>query len=191
MKRIHFPDQGNVSPTCSQFAHFDCHQFIACPTASKQAAKGVDHDLIAIALLQQKPAHAATGISARLHFAAVRVEDSHKGGGILRAGSRGLDDQQFIAAHSFSPVANPNDFFNRRPVWLVTSVHDNKIVAQTVHLNERSTARDDSGPLFGKWDMWIHRMGFLCESVAGIYWDVIYVMSDVTYILSINNFIPI
>ncbi len=86
-------------------------------------------DIIAIAVLQQEPANAATGISARLHFAAIRVEDSHKGGGILRAGSRRFDDQQLIAAHPFASVANPNDFFNRRHVWLVASVHDNKIVA--------------------------------------------------------------
>jgi hypothetical protein len=161
MKRIHFPGQRNVLPVCLQFAHFDRHLFSACPTASEPSAKGVDQNPVALAFLQQEPAHATAGVSASFHFAAIRVEDSHKGGGIRRARFRRFDDQQFITAHPCAPVADPNDFCHRWSVRLYAPVHNNKIVAQAVHLNKRSTARDDTGLVFGKRDGFIHRVGVL------------------------------
>ena len=99
-------------------------------------------------LVHQQPRHAARGIAAALHLAAIGVEDAHGGIGAV-AGA--FDHDDLIAADAEPPVGDGarGRGVQRKPLF--ARVEHDEIVAQPVHFQERGHGRAYIGasPLVG------------------------------------------
>ena len=136
MQGIDCMGQGYILPGGSQAAHFHGYQFIPGPATAEPAAQGVYHHRITFTFLQKEPSHTTGGVAASLNLATVRIEDSYKSNCIrgFRSVGRLFDNKQFVPANPLAPVTYPHDLFNCGPVWLVAAVHNNKIIAKSMHL---------------------------------------------------------
>jgi len=127
-------------PVCPHPAHFNGNLFFSNKATGKHAALGLYDNFFAVAFSHQKPANAAGGVAACFNLAAIRIDDPHKCVRSVRLGR--FDHQQLITAYALAPVTDADDLLHTRRIGLLAPIHNDEIIAQTMHLDKRPANLD-------------------------------------------------
>ena len=133
--RIHVLRQRDGLPPQVRRAHADAVATIVQPPGGQHADDGFDRRGLT-GFLEAQPGDAAGGIATGLGLTAVRVENAHED--LRRRVLRRFEHDQLVTADAKVPVSDPLRLRRRRGKGHLAGVNDDEIVAQAVHLYERS-----------------------------------------------------
>ena len=131
---VHRLGQGNLGPIQARGAHVDGDQLLALPPPAQATGHGVEHDVVAARRLHQQPGHASCAVAAGADFVPIGVPEANIG---LR-GRRGFYADDLVAADTGHPVRDGARLRDPRSKGQIPGLNHDKVVAEPVHLEERT-----------------------------------------------------
>ncbi len=130
--------------------------------AGQQTCNSLNDNLCAAGFIHGKARNAPGCVAAGLGLAAVRVPDAHE----HIAARRRLHTDELVTAHAGVAIRNRADRVRREIERTLAGVNDNKIVAQSVHLEEAD--RIHVAPYMG---LSFRRPMGGCRFARGMFWS--------------------